>query len=124
MDDLSETEWKGRAREVDELSNKLHDVKKELRSVNKNQKQMKGTVHALRHRLHHLKVRRGQREVYLKTLKRNNNTCTGDDAIIEQDHGKGVSKDGPLTSLSVVKAAAVATFVGNNASVDTVKKED
>mmetsp|Transcript_7683 Transcript_7683/g.12671 ORF Transcript_7683/g.12671 Transcript_7683/m.12671 type:complete len:237 (-) Transcript_7683:23-733(-) len=126
VNDLSETEWKGRAREVDELSNKLHHVKKELRSVNKNQQQMKGTVHALRHRLHHLKVRRGQREVYLNTLKRNSNNCTGDDknTIIEQDHSKGVAKDGPLASLSIVEAASVATFVGKNGSVDTVKKED
>lgn len=92
--------------------------------MNKNQKEMKDTVHALRHRLHHLKVRRGQREVYLNTLKQMNNNCTGDGTVMEQEQKKGVANDGPLASLSVVKAAAVATFVGNNPSVDTDKKED
>ncbi len=92
--------------------------------MNKNQKEMKGTVHSLRHRLHHLKVRREQREVYLNTLKQMNNNCTGDGAIMEQDQQKGVAIDGPLASLSVVKAAAVATFVGKTPSVDDGKKED
>jgi len=93
--------------------------------VNKNQKQIKGTVQALRHRLHHLKVRRGQREVYLNTLKRNDDDdCTEDDTIMQQEQNKGVAKDGPLASLSIVKAAAVATFVGKTPSVDAVKKED
>lgn len=85
---------------------------------------MKGTVHALRHRLHHLKVRRRQREVYLNTLKQMNNNCTGNDAVFEQEQKKGVATDGPLVSLSVVKAAAVATFVGKTPSVDDDKKED
>jgi len=92
--------------------------------VNKNQKQIKGTVQALRHRLHHLKVRRGQREVYLNTLKRNDVDCTEDGTIMQQEQNKGVAKDGPLASLSIVKAAAVATFVGKTPSVDAVKKED
>ncbi len=93
--------------------------------MNKNQKEMKGAVHALRHRLHHLKVRRGQREVYLNTLKQMNNNCTDDGAVMkEQDRQKGVAKDGPLASFSVVKAAAVATFVGKIPSVDDDKKED
>ncbi|KAK1733040.1 hypothetical protein QTG54_016178 [Skeletonema marinoi] len=122
--DLSETEWKGRAREVDELSSKLHHVKNELKCVNKNHKRIKGTVQALRHRLHHLKVRRGQREVYLNTLKRNYDDCTEDDTIMQQEQNKGVAKDGPLASLSIVKAAGVATFVGKTPSVDAVKKED
>lgn len=92
--------------------------------MNKNQKQIKGTVQALRHRLHHLKVRRGQREVYLNTLKRNDDDCTEDDTIMQQEQNKGVAKDGPLASLSIVKAAGVATFVGKTPSVDAVKKED
>lgn len=92
--------------------------------MNKNQKQIKGTVQALRHRLHHLKVRRGQREVYLNTLKRNDVDCTEDGTIMQQEQNKGVAKDGPLASLSIVKAAAVATFVGKTPSVDAVKKED
>jgi len=74
--------------------------------------------------LHHLKVRRGQREVYLNTLKRNDVDCTEDGTIMQQEQNKGVAKDGPLASLSIVKAAAVATFVGKTPSVDAVKKED
>ena len=74
--------------------------------------------------MHHLKVRRGQREVYLNTLKRNDVDCTEDGTIMQQEQNKGVAKDGPLASLSIVKAAAVATFVGKTPSVDAVKKED
>ncbi len=42
---------------------------------------------------------------------------------MEQDQQKGVTKDGPLASLSVVKTAAVATFVGKSPSVDDDKRE-
>jgi hypothetical protein len=123
VNDLSETEWKGRAREVDELSNNLHHVKNELGTVKKNQKQIKGAVHELKHRLQYLKVRRGRREVHLNTVKKNTHNNYTDDVVMQQQ-SKGVGKDGPLASLSIVKAAAVATFVGNKPSVDNVKKED
>lgn len=71
--DLSEKEWKGRAREVDELSDQLCHVKEILGNVTNNQKLIKGAVHNLKHRIHYLKMRRGQREVYLTTLRQNNN---------------------------------------------------
>jgi len=125
VNDLSETEWKGRAREVDELSNDLNHVKKELGTVQKNHKRIQGAVHELKHRLHYLKVRRGRREVYLNTIKKNTYTNSTDDVTQQQQQqNKGVGKDGPLASLSIIKAAAVATFVGNKPSVDAVKKED
>ena len=125
FDDLSETELKGRLQEVDELSNKLHHVKRELGTVHKNQKQLKGSVKDLKHRLHHLKLRRGQREVYLNTLKKNNDQTSNNLAQQKnQQQNWGVAKDGPLASLSVVKSSAVATFVGKNTRVDNAKKED
>lgn len=125
VNDLSDSEWKGRAREVDELSVKVRHVKKELGTVNRTQKQTTRAVHELKHRLHYLKVRRAQREVYLKTQqhKNNDNSAADADGIQQQQQqqNKGVGSEGPLASVSVLKTAAVATFVGNN---DPATKED
>lgn len=125
VNDLSDSEWKGRAREVDELSVKVRHVKKELGNVNTTQKQTTRAVHELKHRLHYLKVRRAQREVYLKTQqhKNNDNSAADADGIQQQQQqNKGVGNEGPLASVSVLKTAAVATFVGNNDP--TATKED
>ena len=127
VNDLSDSEWKGRAREVDELSVKVRHVKKELGNVNRTQKQTTRAVYELKHRLHYLKVRRAQREVYLKTQQHKNNDNSAVDADgnadgIQQQQNKGVGNDGPLASVSVLQTAAVAIFVGNNGP--TTKKED
>lgn len=93
--------------------------------MHKDHKQIKGSVKDLKHRLHHLKLRRGRREVYLNTLKKNNDQADKD--LVQQkveNHNRGVAKDGPLASLSMVKSAAVATFVGKKSGVNTAKKED
>ena len=99
-------------------------------TVTKNQKQIKESVVSLRHRLQYLKVRRGRREVYLNTMKKNDMNCTqdddDDDDVMQQKQNKGVVGDeGPLASLSIAKAAAVATFAGNNPrSIDNTDKKD
>ena len=97
-------------------------------TVTKNQKQIKESVQELRHRLQYLKVRRGRREVYLNTMKKNDMNCTqdDDDDVMQQKQNKGVVGDeGPLASLSIAKAAAVATFAGNNPrSIDNTDKKD
>ena len=100
-------------------------MKKELGTVNRTQKQTTRAVHELKHRLHYLKVRRAQREVYLKTTRQNSDNSAVDAVQQQPQQNKGVGKGGPLASMSIVKAAAVATFVGNNnQTVDIEKKED
>lgn len=80
--------------------------------------------------MQYLKVRRGRREVYLNTMKKNDMNCTqdddDDDDVMQQKQNKGVVGDeGPLASLSIAKAAAVATFAGNNPrSIDNTDKKD
>lgn len=117
-------EWKGRAKDVDKLSNELNDVKSELDTVKDDQKEIKGMVTSLRRRLGKMKERRNRREEYLRIKERER---IEKERLEKEQHQQqqGVAKDAPITTVTMVKALAVATFVGQpNAVDDPLGKKD
>lgn len=118
---LSNTEWKGRQRQVDKLSTELNDVGKELSAVKGEHAQIKGMVGSLRRRLDKLKERRNAREELLRIQEREWIEREEEEIQLQQQHG--VAREGPIRTVSTVKALAVATFAGKP-NVDEAKKDD
>lgn len=112
--------WQGRAKEVDDLSTGLNGVKKELDTVKCDQAEMKGTVSSLRKRLSKLKERRNAREEYLRAREMERM----ERERLKKQQQQGMVKDGPITSISMAKALAVARFIAQPNSAEEPEKKD
>lgn len=113
------SDWMGRAKDVDKLSSDLNIVEEKLDGVKEEQDEIKDTVADLRRRLDKIKERREARAEYLRQRREERE---------EEEHRKkeqqgGVAKEGPLSSVTMAKAMAVATFVGKP-NVEVGKKDD
>lgn len=119
---LSRMEWKGRARDVDKYSKELKEVEKELDTVKGDQVEIRGMVSVLRRRLGDMKERRTAREERLRMWEEKRRER--EEIEKQQQQQQGVARDGPITTVTMVKALAVATFAGKPNIVDDAKKGD
>mmetsp|Transcript_26648 Transcript_26648/g.48312 ORF Transcript_26648/g.48312 Transcript_26648/m.48312 type:complete len:284 (+) Transcript_26648:108-959(+) len=132
--------WAGRAQDVDKLSEDLTVVEHDLTEVKEEHLEIKAEVSDLRRRLNKMKDRRKEREETGK-VRRETERRREEEEIKEQWRKqlerqeeerkrleeKGQEVNGPIASVTMVKAMAVATFAGGKQAaldVDDVKKGD
>ena len=131
---MTPSEWSGRAKDVDKLSKELNTVKHDLREVEQNHEEVRDMVGDLKKRLGKMKERRENRGVRLRKWERMQREREEERKreeeneqrllLEEQKRQRGVAREGPLSSASLVRATAVTTFAGKQNVVDGAKKVD
>lgn len=143
--DTEDETWRGRAKDVDKLSADLKVVEHDMHEVKEDQLEIKGEVASLRRRLNKMKQRREERaqgrffreeerrreEAEIKELWKKQEQLQEarererEYQLQQEQQGGASGKEGPIASVAMVKAMAVATFAGGQqANVDDAKKAD
>lgn len=108
---MSNAEWQGRARDVDDLSRDLRRVERELNDVKGDHREVRGKVSSLRQRLGRMNARTEERE---KRLKKASEERRKEEEMRQKllQQG-GVAKEGPIATVSTFRAMDVPTFAGD-----------
>ena len=111
--------WRGRAKEVDELSNELSVVDKELKNVQGEQAELKGNVGKLRRRLVKMRERRDRRRERLYRIQEQEKKKKEEIFRLQQQNEQeneqqGIARDGPIAFASILNSTAENSFAGES----------
>ncbi len=99
------------------MQNDLRDIDKKMADIKDGQDGLKGEVKSLRRRMDRIRKMRDDREEWMRKQQ---------ELKEKQMATRGVASTGPLAIISMAKALAVATFVGEGKEIshDESKKSD